>query len=94
MLAGGGWWKGVCVTFVGHEVERHAEDVDLFGKKEARDRIDIVRGSAQATPDNLLAEKLRRESAQSHDVRDGLRVPTRRSLASRTCQAPALRSLA
>src|SRR5260370_39008053 len=58
-----------------HECEGYAENVDVFGAEEAGSFIDVIVGAAEATAYDLLAEKLRGEGAQAHDVSNSLGVP-------------------
>ena len=58
-----------------HECEGYAENVDVFSAEEAGSFIDVIVGAAEATAYDLLAEKLRGEGAQAHDVSNGLGIP-------------------
>lgn len=66
-------------AFVGKKGEWDTEDVDVFRLEESF-RSHLVRGTSEAPAHDLLAQELARESAQPHDVGDGLRVPASESI--------------
>src|SRR5207244_3094578 len=66
------------LRFVRQERERHAEDVHVLRIEESRFGIDFVSRATKPAAYHLLAEKLARERAQTHDVRHSLRIPALR----------------
>ncbi len=68
--------RSVLTALVRQERERHTEDVDVLGIEQPRCRIQLVGSAPQAPPYDLLAQKLRREGAQAHDMCDRLGVPS------------------
>ena len=67
--------RGVGFLLVGEEGEGDAEDIHIFRGEAAGLRVEVVGGAAEAPADDLFAEQLRSEGAETHDVGDGLRVP-------------------
>ena len=67
--------RGVGFLLVGEEGEGDAEDIHILRGEAAGLRVEVVGGAAEAPADDLFAEQLRSEGAQTHDVGHGLRVP-------------------
>ena len=84
------------VLHAGSEVERDAEDIGILGIIESRILVGLVVETAQASPDDLLAQELRAKRAHAKDVRDRVRVPAFRQhrhghhAADRLAQPPRL----
>ena len=62
-------------AFVRQERERYAEDIHVLRSEESRLLIHFIRRATEPTAYHLLAQQLRCERAQSHNVRHRLRVP-------------------
>src|SRR5260370_22033516 len=63
--------------------EGDPKDVDVFCLEQSCLLVSFIGRSSQASSHDLLTEQLRGECPQTHDVRDGLRVPSFRKHADR-----------
>ena len=76
--------------WLGGEGEGDAEDVGVFDREELGLRVQLIGLPPQRAADDLLAEKLRPERADAHDVGYGVRVPALRQHRDRDDAADAL----